>query len=90
MSKNLKRIDYSRKFDKQLKKAPLEIKLAFRKKLEVFINNQFHLLLNNHALSGNYKGYRSINITGNWRAIYIEDNNAVIFVALGTHNQLYK
>lgn len=95
MKKSLKRINFSGKFDKQLKKSPLEIKLAFRRRLQLFINNPFNLQLNNHSLTGRLKGYRSINITGDWRAIYSgyrDDNNrkVIIFEMLGTHSQLYK
>lgn len=88
MNKNPKRIDYSNKFIKQLKKASLEIKIAFRKRFELFISDQFNPLLNNHSLSGNLKGHRSINVTGDWRAIYEEvneeDEQIFYFVALGT------
>ena len=90
MKKSSKRIDYSRSFDKQLKKAPLPIKVIFRKRFELFLSNPFNPQLNNHLLTGNYKGYRSINITGDWRALYSEDENSIIFELLGTHSQLYK
>lgn len=90
MKKSLGRIDFSKSFDKQLKKASLSIKIAFRQRLELFISTPFHPLLNNHALTGKYKNSRSINITGDWRAIYQEDNNSIVFMLLGTHSQLYK
>lgn len=95
MSKKIARIDYSKGFDKQLKKAPLEIKIAFRKKFALFLENPFHPQLNNHSLTGKLKDFRSINITGDWRAIYSEQNSSgdalvVIFEMLGTHSQLYK
>lgn len=95
MNKNLQRVNYSRTFDKQLRKSPLKIKIAFRKKLEIFLKNSFHPLLNNHPLSGKLVGYRSINITGDWRAIYSTENNAkrdivIVFEMIGTHSQLYK
>ena len=88
------RIDYSRKFIKQLKKAPLSIKIAFRDRLSFFLKNPFAPILNNHLLKGRYFNSRSINITGDWRAIYsevLEKNEKVaVFLALGTHSQLYK
>jgi len=95
MNKNPQRVDYSRTFDKQLRKSPLKIKIAFRKKLDLFLKNSFHPLLNNHPLSGKLAGYRSINITGDWRAIYSKANNAkgetvIVFEMIGTHSQLYK
>lgn len=90
----ISRIDYSRKFIKQLKKAPLSIKIAFRDRLIIFLKNPFAPILNNHMLKGKYLSSQSINITGDWRAIYSEtlgkDGKVAIFFALGTHSQLYK
>ena len=94
MSKNFKRIDYSRNFLKQLKKSPLEIKIAFRKRLELFLKDPLHSQLNNHALTGKFSGRRSINVIGDWRAIFSEYEDeagkVVIFEVIGTHSQLYK
>jgi len=90
MIKNLGAINYSRRFNKQLSKAPLEIKIAFRNKRELFIQDSFNSQLNNHKLSGKLKGLRSINITGDWRAIYSEYKGSIVFEMLGTHSQLYK
>ncbi|MDO8497293.1 MAG: type II toxin-antitoxin system mRNA interferase toxin, RelE/StbE family [bacterium] len=88
------RIDLSKTFIKQLKKAPIEIRLQFRKRFELFLNNPHTLSLRNHSLKGKHIGLRSINITGDWRALYSErmekDKMIVIFELLGTHSQLYK
>ena len=85
------RIEYSRKFIKEFRKCPAKIKTNFKARLEIFINDQYCPALNNHPLSGLLKNYRSINITGDWRAIFEEiDNGQIIyFVAIGTHSQLY-
>ena len=91
MTKVSKRIDFSNKFNKNLKKAPLSIKIALRKRMEIFVIDPFAPILNNHGLTGEYKGYRSINIiTGDWRAIYSEYPDRIVFEELGTHSQLYK
>lgn len=95
MIKSPPSIDYSKKFDKELKKAPLETKIAFRNRLELFLEEPNHPQLNNHKLSGKLTGYRSINITGDWRALYSEyidenENKSIIFEMIGTHSQLYK
>lgn len=94
MIKKPTRIDYTKLFDKNLKKSPLEIKIAFRKKLALFLLDPYIPQLNNHALTGSYKGYRSINITGDWRALYSQrrdgDISIILFEILGTHAQLYK
>ncbi|HUD04691.1 MAG TPA: type II toxin-antitoxin system mRNA interferase toxin, RelE/StbE family [Patescibacteria group bacterium] len=92
--KKITRINFSTPFDKQLKKSPLEIKITFRKRLEIFIKDSANPQLHDHQLLGRLKNYRSINITGDWRAIYLlsKENAEItaIFVAIGTHNQLYR
>ena len=95
MTLNIKKIDYSKRFLKQLEKAPIKIKLTFQKKLTFFTQDPFYPQLNNHALGGKLQGYRSINITGDWRAIYSETINEsgetlILFAMIGTHSQLYK
>lgn len=84
-------VEYSRRFVKELTKAPLKIQIAFRDRLTLFIDNKFNLLLNNHSLTGEMKSCRSINVTGDWRAIYeeLENGDVIFFVMLGTHSQLY-
>lgn len=88
------RIDYSNSFLKQLKKAPLKIKKSFKKRLSLFLVNPFHPQLHNHQLTGTLAVYRSINITGDWRALYSEYNKkktqVIVFEILGTHSQLYR
>ena len=57
----------------------------------MFVQNPFSPSLHHHPLSGEFSNYRSINITGDYRALYKQiDKNHVIFVKLGTHSQLYK
>ena len=88
----IRRVDYSRNFLKGLRKSPLEIKIAFRKKLELFSTDKYHPMLNNHVLSGKYKDWRSINVTGDWRAIFreFEGGEVIYFDIIGTHSKLYK
>lgn len=90
MKREIKRIDFSTQFLKQQKKAPIEIKRAWVKRFALFVQDPFHPQLNNHKLSGKFKGFRSINVTGDWRAIYSKHNKTIIFELLGTHSQLYK
>lgn len=90
MKEKIRKVDFSTRFLKQHKKASIEIKRAWLKRFKLFNQNAFHPQLNNHQLSGRYKGFRSINITGDWRAIYSEYEDKIIFEILGTHSQLYK
>lgn len=83
-------IQYKTRFRKEFRKVDHNVQAAIEKRLELFKKNPFHPQLKNHALTGEYKGYRSINITGDWRALYTKHNHVVWFEGLGTHSQLYK
>ncbi|MEK7618030.1 MAG: type II toxin-antitoxin system mRNA interferase toxin, RelE/StbE family [Patescibacteria group bacterium] len=85
------RIEYSRRFLKDLKKCSPKIRLAFVSRLELFLGDKFYPLLNNHALGGEYSGCRSINITGDYRAVFeeYEGGKTIYFITIGTHSQLY-
>ncbi len=88
-------IRFARKFTKRYDKADKKIRVAFDERLELFLLNPYHYLLNNHKLTGKYTGYRSIDVTGDWRALFSEyvdesDNKIIIFEMLGTHSELYK
>ncbi len=82
-------IEYSRKFIKEFKKCPIKIRESFKKRLEIFIDNKYNIILNNHSLSGKLRGYRSINVNAYWRAIFEENEDVVYFIIIGTHSQLY-
>ena len=85
------KIRFHRKFKKQFKKLDKKIQRHFEARLELFMENPSDYQLNNHALTGEYQGHRSINITGNYRAIFTEySDKLIIFVAIGTHPKLYK
>jgi len=77
-------------FLKMYAKQSLKIQQKFKESRNLFIEDKFNVKLNNHALKGKWLGHRSINITGNYRAIFREDADVITFVAIGTHSQLYK
>ncbi len=58
-------------------------------RISCFGDNPLHPTLRNHALRGKYKAYRSIDITGDIRALYVQNGNDVVFDVVGTHSQLY-
>jgi len=83
-------IETTETFDKQYAKLNVKIKTPYKRKLEVFIINPFGARLRNHTLKGKYLGYRSIDITGDVRALYtVKDNTVIIFGFIGSHGQLY-
>ncbi len=84
------RIKFHRNFEKQYQKLPKRFQEKTKQRLCLFMENPFHPLLDNHPLSGKYLDYRSINITGNLRAIFKSlSENECVFVELGTHSELY-
>jgi len=85
-------VQFSRKFAKQYDLTPANVREAFHERLQLFLENVFHPILNNHALAGKWNGCRSINVTGDWRAVFQEREHKMLmyFVAIGTHSKLYR
>lgn len=71
------------------KKQTKKVQERFMSQIEVFINDPFDPVLNNHALRGELVPYRSINITGDIRAWYQIDDKNVVFLKIGSHSELY-
>lgn len=81
---------FHKTFAKQLGRYPNKIQAAFQKRLEIFLTEPFHQILSNHPLTGRWLGYRTINISGDLRAVFrMIEQDTVLFVAFGTHSQLY-
>lgn len=82
-------IKYKKRFEKAFKKLPTKIKEQFYDRLEIFIANKFDAVLNNHSVDKVFPNSRSINITGDYRAVFEESENNVTFFIIGTHSELY-
>lgn len=82
-------IKLHRNFEKQYKKLSDSLKQKFKERRNLFLRNQFDPILNNHALTGKYGGFRSINITGDIRVIFKKDGENAIFITIGSHSRLY-
>ena len=78
-----------RDFEKKYKKLRDTEKKRFKERRDFFVKDEFDPLLNNHALKGKYLGHRSINITGDIRALYKKQGNVVIFTTIDSHSNLY-
>lgn len=83
------RITYSKEFIKQAEKLPPELQLQLYERITLFHGNPLNQKLRNHALKGKYAAYRSINVTGDYRVLYLQREDEVIFDKIGTHSQLY-
>lgn len=84
---------YAPEFIKALKKKDVRIRKAFKEKIAIFAKDPQDLRLRNHQLKREYKGFRSIDITNDYRALYAEkdegDEIVAYFEEIGTHKELY-
>jgi len=83
------KIIYYRNFDKRFAKLPLKIKDQFKQRRNLFIEDKKHPILNNHSVDYAYPGCRSINVTGDYRAIFRDSGDVVLFINIGDHSDLY-
>lgn len=81
--------DYHKRFRKQYKKLSIKVRGKFKERLRLFADDPYALELNNHTLHGKYAGCRSINVTGDLRAVYEVRKNGVRFLDIDNHANLY-
>ena len=66
----------------------LEIRISER--IVLFQSDPRNKILNNHCLIGKMKGLYSFSITGDIRVVYQWiDKEKVVFLDIGSHNQVY-
>ena len=84
-------IRYHKRFEKHYQKLSDELKNKVQQKIAVFSQNPLDRQLKNHALTGKLFGKRAFSVTGDMRVIFeeFEDYTLVLFVDVGTHNQVY-
>lgn len=81
---------FHKNFNKGYYKLPASTRARCDQRLLLFLKDPFDALLNNHPLQAEFAGYRSINITGNIRALYRNiSTDSVQFVKIGTHHELF-
>ena len=84
------KIVFHQNFERTYKKLRIAEKGKCKERISMFTRDPLNPLLNNHALHGAYSGYRSINISGDLRAIYkLVRPDIAIFVIVDTHGNLY-
>lgn len=86
------KIRYHKSFQKDYAKLkPAQLK-RLKEAIKLLLKDPMHPDLYNHPLTAEWSGYRSIAFGGDWRAHYKyeADVDEAVFVACGTHSQLYK
>lgn len=82
---------FHKRFDKMAGKLPPKVKTKMVERITLFSKDPLAHILRNHALNTPYKGSYSIDITGDYRAIYnLVNDQTAMFTHIGTHSQLYK
>ena len=83
-------VEYLPKFKKQFRKLPAKVQDQFHDRLRLFLVDPTNTILRVHPLKGEYAGYWSLNVSGDFRALfYYEHDIAVVFALIGTHSHLY-
>ena len=83
-------IFFKRSFQHKYRGLSHKLKEKFKERQELFTKEPNSRILNIHKLSGKYDGMWSINITGDYRAIFDkQENGVIIFINIGTHSELF-
>jgi addiction module RelE/StbE family toxin len=89
----MKVIKRHREFEKHFLKriTPHEkLVMQFEERLELFLAGELGNPLNDHPLRGKFTGKRAFSVAGDIRVVYEETRDSIIFLDIGTHNQVYK
>ncbi len=82
-------IKFHKNFKKKFKKIPVKIQEQFYERLDLFLQDKFDKMLNNHSVDNAFPNCRSINVSGDYRAIFKDQGCIIIFITIGTHAELY-
>jgi len=86
------KIEYHKYFTKQFEKLQRKEQEHVLNTLKLFENKPFEEQLRNHRLKGELSRFRSISAGSDLRLLYYEkepNHIIVVFVAIGSHSQLY-
>ena len=83
------RIHFSTRYEKEYRRLAAKVQQQADDRIRLFLSHPFHPLLNNHPLGGKFQGCRSINVTGDYRALFEARGEIQLFIRIGTHPQLY-
>ena len=89
----MKQIKRDKTFEKHFKQriTPNEkLVKVFKQRLDLFIKGELGYPLYDHALTGKLNGKRAFSVAGDIRVIYIELEDFIVFLDIGSHSQVYK
>jgi addiction module RelE/StbE family toxin len=62
----------------------------FKERLLLFMTGERGRPIYDHALTGKLDGKRAFSVTGEIRVVYVELEDAIVLLDVGTHSQVYK
>ena len=83
-------VSFHRDFKKSFKKLPIKVKTKFAKRLELLLEDADHPLLRVHTLKGGKYPLESMNVTADYRALFLRSKIKVTFYEIGSHSELYE
>jgi len=86
------KIEYHKNFIKQFEKLQRKEQERVLNAMKLFENEPFSEQLRNHRLKGELSQFRSVSAGGDLQLHYYEkepNHIVVVFVAIGSHSQLY-
>ena len=90
MTRQIQRIFFYSKFQKEFGRLPKQIQALARKKDILFRRDAFHPSLETHKLSGKLKDDWVYSVNQQYRVhFYFIDDHSVMYVSIGTH-EIYK
>jgi len=85
-------VKYSDNFKKNFRKRikpHLNLVRKFNERVNIFLKSPNSPILRDHTLKGKKTSVRAFSITGDIRVIYFIRGDVVVFIDIGSHNQVY-
>ena len=67
-----------------------KLRQQFTERLTLFTAGELGYPLHDHALTGKLAGKRAFSVAGDIRVINVEFEDVIVFIDIGTHNQVYQ
>jgi mRNA-degrading endonuclease YafQ of YafQ-DinJ toxin-antitoxin module len=83
-------IELTNHFLKMVCKLQKSEQVILSKKVGIFKNNPQDPRLRTHFLTGKLKNIQSFSLNYSKRVLFVVDKNKFIFIAVGTHDQVYR
>ncbi len=90
---SMKQIKRDKIFEKHFKQRISPNKKLIKQfvlRLNMFMEGEVGYPIYDHALSGKLVGKRAFSIAGDLRVVYIELEDCIVFLDIGSHNQVYR